>query len=153
MDFDANMGLPRRYAPGSDDARWPTLARERDNAFAAMQQAGASALRQHALALAGGSGSTAARFDPLNYGSVFSRQYPGLFDSLRDQQRAAPQPSTQGVPTTVRAAPVSAPPPAPPVWTPPTLEALSPPSGAGPTPLSRLPRKSLIGWDFGSLVR
>lgn len=86
-DFDFSSGIRRRRNavepdPFSAAARFPTLV-ERDKQ--ALQTAGAD-IRGAEL---GGPNSIAGRFNPLSGGSIFSRQSPGAFDTLRDQQRQA----------------------------------------------------------------
>jgi hypothetical protein len=82
-------GLRRRAPidPFSEAARFPSLAQddqaEAQSTFADLQNAGV----QHLAAQADGANSVAARNDPLQYGSVFSRQHPGAFDAFRDSQR------------------------------------------------------------------
>lgn len=74
----ANFMQRRSLDPFSDAARFPTLQ------TAGQDLADASA--QHTAAVAGGPNSVAARFDPLNEGSIFSRQEPGAYDAAHDQQ-------------------------------------------------------------------
>jgi hypothetical protein len=81
------MGLRRRgnADPFSDEARFPSLVQDQQNSlrqtFGDIQQAGI----EHTAAVAGGPNSIAARFDPMNSGSIFSRQYAGAFDAAHDQ--------------------------------------------------------------------
>lgn len=99
--FDGMGGLRRRPDPGSFDARFPGLADDRSSAVDATRRDARSAMQQHMLAQAGGRNSAAAMFDPMKAGSVFSRQYPGLYDAFRDQQRRVdatpPQEASVGI--------------------------------------------------------
>lgn len=85
--FVMTNGLRRRRGdevddPFSDAARFPTLVQDQraDLADAAQQ------MRDRSIF---GKNSAAGRFDQLSTGSIFSRQFGGLADTLRDQQRAA----------------------------------------------------------------
>jgi hypothetical protein len=71
--------------PFSDAARFPTLVHDQQNA---LRSAGVDI---QAAAVADPN-SIAGRFNPLDKGSIFSRQNPGLADALRDQQNDALQP-------------------------------------------------------------
>lgn len=71
--------------PFSDAARFPTLVHDQQ---AQLRDAQAGI----AGAALGGAGSVAARFNPLDKGSIFSRQFAGAADALRDQQNDALQP-------------------------------------------------------------
>lgn len=83
---DLNNGLRRRGGDPadafSDAARFPTLVQDQQNAFA-----GASS--DLAAAAAGGQNSVAGRFNPLDKGSIFSRQFPGAADTARDAMNRA----------------------------------------------------------------
>ena len=78
--------------PFSDAARFPTLV-QRDQSALRDAQAGIQG------AALGGRNSVAGRFDPLDKGSIFSRQFAGAADALRDAQRPAaalgPRPVSQ----------------------------------------------------------
>jgi hypothetical protein len=78
--FDSSI-LRRRGAPDpfSDEARFPTLVQDQQNDLSA----GLDALRARNIF---GKNSVEGRFDPLDHGSIFSRQFGGLADSLRDTQ-------------------------------------------------------------------
>ena len=87
MAFDSFFGGIRRRRsadvdPYSDAARFPTLVERDSNALSGAVEA----IRDGQL---GGAGSIAARFDPRDKGSIFSRQFGGAAEALRDQQRQA----------------------------------------------------------------
>ncbi len=85
--FVATNGLRRRRGDGTDDpysdaSRFPTLAQDQQADLASAGQA----IQDRSIF---GKNSAAGRFDQLSTGSVFSRQFGGLADTLRDQSRAA----------------------------------------------------------------
>ena len=78
--------------PFSDAARFPTLVHDQNNdAQAVSDQIRAAAI--------GGPNSVAGRFNPLDAGSIFARNNPGIIDAARDAERQVLAPRSSAVST------------------------------------------------------
>lgn len=89
--YDPHFGLQRRGLappdPYSEEARFPALYARNQQAASDTLGAVRDAGLQHAAALMSNPGSIAARNDPLQYGSMFSQQFGGAYDAMRDSER------------------------------------------------------------------